>query len=94
MPSAVCAGRSVCPAGAGSKVVMTIGPSVSPPRRVCAVLFARGGVPATLAQSPPSIQGGPNVSGRHNWCELACRELACRAPPSGQPPLHCYLLAC
>ncbi len=30
-PSAVCAGRSVCPAGAGSKVVITIGPSVSLP---------------------------------------------------------------
>ena len=28
-PSAVCASRSVCPAGAGSKVVITIGPSVS-----------------------------------------------------------------
>ena len=39
-PSAVCAARSVCPAGAGSKVVITIGPSVSACNRPSSALHA------------------------------------------------------
>ncbi|PRW57674.1 Pyruvate kinase [Chlorella sorokiniana] len=74
-PSAVCAGRSVCPAGAGSKVVITIGPSCQDVWTLGRLLHA--GVSCARVDLS---WGTKEYHARSVWLDTTGREIVVRRP--------------